>query len=166
MPCLIDRVSIFVTGAYSNVSSPTTSRQSHQVPLRAGLVPALTPSPTDRLHSTARPAACTASRPKTVNNPGHRWRRFPARLFTPPIWDASFSNTGLILSPLPFPHFSLLRRLRPATCAIQSAQSPATGHCPSANSPTLCAAGQTLTTFVPPHLEASHRKSTCPSFEY
>ena len=34
----------------------------------AGLVPALPPSPTDGLHRTARPGACTASRPKTANN--------------------------------------------------------------------------------------------------
>ena len=86
--CLIDRVSIFVTGAYSNVSSPTTSRQSHQIPVCAGLVPALALSPTDARHRTAGPGACTASRPKTVIDSSHRWRRFPARLIPPQIWDA------------------------------------------------------------------------------
>ncbi len=85
MPCLIDRVPTFVTGAYSNVSSPTTSRQSHQVPLRAGLVPALAPAPTDGLHRTAGPGACTASRSKTVNNAIHRWHDSHARLPRPQI---------------------------------------------------------------------------------
>ena len=40
-------------GAQSKVSSQTTSRQSHQIPVGAGLVPALDPSPTDGLHPTA-----------------------------------------------------------------------------------------------------------------
>ena len=53
--------------------SQTTSRQSHEIPAGAGLVPALAPSQTDGLHRTARPEACTASRPKTVNNAGHGW---------------------------------------------------------------------------------------------
>ncbi|MCY4081713.1 MAG: hypothetical protein OXF54_15825, partial [Caldilineaceae bacterium] len=71
--CLIDRVSLFVTGAYSKVSSQTTSRQSHQIPTGAGHVNALAHSPTDGLHRTARPGSCTASRQKTVNYASHRW---------------------------------------------------------------------------------------------
>ena len=102
MPCLIDRVSIFVTGAYSNVSSPTTSRHSHQIPVWAGLVPALAPSPTDGRHRTARPGACTASRPKTVNSASHRWRRFPARLFPPQIWDAPTTEVELTTTEFAF----------------------------------------------------------------
>ncbi|MDE0462628.1 MAG: hypothetical protein OXH93_09475, partial [Caldilineaceae bacterium] len=94
MPCLIDRVSIFVTGAYSKVSSQTTSRLSHQIPVGDGLVPALAPAPTDGRHRTARPSACTASRPKTASNSSHRWRRFPARLFPPQIWDAHEGKSG------------------------------------------------------------------------
>ncbi len=63
MPCLIDRVSIFVTGAYSKVSSQTTSRQAHQIPAGAGLVPALTPSPTDGPHHRkARRLHCVSPR--------------------------------------------------------------------------------------------------------
>ncbi|MDE0464359.1 MAG: hypothetical protein OXH93_18200, partial [Caldilineaceae bacterium] len=62
--CLIDLVSILVTGAYSNVSSQTTSRQSHQNPLRAGIVPAPAPAPTVGLHRTARFGPRTAFRPK------------------------------------------------------------------------------------------------------
>ena len=51
-------------------------------------VPALAPAPTDGLHRTTRPGACTASRPNTVNSASHRWHCLPARLFPPQIWDA------------------------------------------------------------------------------
>jgi len=93
MPCLIDRVSIFVTGAYSNVSSQTTSRQSHQSPAGAGPVPSLAPAPTDGLHRTARTGSCTASHPKTLYNASRCWRRFPARLFPHQIWDATLFSS-------------------------------------------------------------------------
>ena len=94
--CLIDRVSILVTGAYSNVSSQTTSRQSHPIPAGAGLVPAFASAPTGGLRRTARPGACTAPRPKTVYNANHRWRRFPCRLFPPQIWYAHLEAISLL----------------------------------------------------------------------
>ena len=94
MPCLIDRVSLFVTGAYSNVSSQTTSRQSHQIPAGAGPVPALASAPTDGRHRTARPGPCTASRPKTVCKASHRLHCFSARLFPPQIWVAPGLTQG------------------------------------------------------------------------
>ncbi|MCZ0940982.1 MAG: hypothetical protein OXJ55_20245, partial [Caldilineaceae bacterium] len=95
--CLPDRVSIFETGALSKVSSPTGSRQSHQIPVGAGLVPSLAPAPTEERRRTARPGARTASRPKTVNNPGRRWHGFPARLFPPQIWDAHGPGAEFLL---------------------------------------------------------------------
>ncbi|MDE0197423.1 MAG: hypothetical protein OXK78_04455, partial [Caldilineaceae bacterium] len=71
---LADRVSTLVTSAKWKVSSQTTSRQSLQIPLGTGLVPALAPSPTDGRHRTARPGACTASRQKKAYKSSHRWR--------------------------------------------------------------------------------------------
>ena len=65
------------TGAQPKEFRQTTSPQSHVFPVGAGLVPALAPSPTDGLHPTARPGACTASRPKTVNTSSHRSHEFP-----------------------------------------------------------------------------------------
>ena len=87
-------VSKFVAGPQSKVSSPTTSRQSHQIPVGAGPVPALA-RPTEGRHPTARPGACTVSRPKTVNNASHRSHRFPASLFLPQIRDAPNNQNGL-----------------------------------------------------------------------
>ena len=98
--CLADLVSTLVTRAQSKVFSQTTSRQSHQIQVGAGLVPALEPSPTDGRHRTAGPGACTASRQKTMNNSSHRWHRFPARLFPPQIWNATSNFELFDIRPL------------------------------------------------------------------
>ena len=84
--CLADQVSTFGTGACPRGVRPTTFLQLRQFPVGAGLVPALA-RPTDVRHRKARPGACTASRPKTVNNASRRSHGFPP--------DCSHPKTGM-----------------------------------------------------------------------
>ncbi|MCY3993992.1 MAG: hypothetical protein OXF50_22405, partial [Caldilineaceae bacterium] len=70
--CLVDLVSIFVTGDQSKELRQTTSRKSNRISADAGLVPAQC-HPINVPHRTARPCACPASLQKPVNNSSRRW---------------------------------------------------------------------------------------------
>ncbi len=59
--CLVDLVSTLVTCAQSKGFRQTPSRQSHQIPVGAGPVPAFASPPTDGTHDNVRPGASPAS---------------------------------------------------------------------------------------------------------